>query len=186
MTNWWWRWCQFFSYRSFLLTETDICLLLRRHIFISSRHDEDLSSHKCHLKCFTCSVPRILMSKMILMITTKMMQTSDAPESLFNPRLEGSLESHPINHLKINRKEKNYSYGWKHWLFDWLSAGIVFNFCLSVVFFLPSFSFLLKEKWEIRAFLTDECFFWGFLFLRNRWWLLRPPPLRPWNETFLG
>ena len=48
------------------------------------------------------------------------------------------------------------------------------------------FRFLLVEKWEIRAFLTDECFFWGFLFLRNRWWLLQPPPLRPWNETFLG
>ena len=40
-------------------------------------------------------------------------------------------------------------------------------------------NFLLKEKWEIRAFLTDECFFWGFLFRRNRWWFAQPPPSTP-------
>ena len=49
------------------------------------------------------------------------------------------------------------------------------DFFLHLFFF---FLFLLsEEQWEIRGFLTDEWFFWGFLFRRNRWWFARPSPL---------
>ena len=58
------------------------------------------------------------------------------------------------------------------------------DFFLHLVFF---FFFLLsEEQWEIRGFLTDEWFFWGFLFRRNRWWFARPlSNSSPWNGVNL-
>ena len=184
MTNWWWLWCQFFSYRSFLLTDTDICLFLRRHIIISSRHDEDLSSHKCHLKCFTCSVPKDDLDDndqddADVWCTWKSFQSP--PGGIFGIP--------PDKPFKDKQKGKKL-FLWMKTLIVWLIIGRhCFQFLSQCCLLFTFFQFSFKGEMRDKSF-SDR---WVFLLrfsISPEPVMVRPAPSSPlhspWNETFLG